>query len=284
MVDKNISMNVNEVLELEYLIEDISSDIVSIESDPTGNLSTKYISKESCIFDPPKAETYQLEINNQIIEIDVYDIPDSGVLRYEFEDDSDTSTAIDSWQNYDGSINGAIYTSDAQNGNSALQFDGTDDSVSIPNYDVAPGSFSISIWAKKDNTGDNDPLLVKLDSNSTGYYLNIQNDSSIDFRILDSNANDVRARPSVSETTDWQHIVATYDSSTDTAELFKNGTSIGSSSSSIGDFSNSVGADIGVDDRGPNYFTGIVDEPRIFSKALSDTEVSNLHSTGSISG
>src|SRR6056297_2572190 len=60
------------------------------------------------------------------------EIPDSGVLRYEFEDDSNTTTAVDSWTDdthtaYDGAINGATYTTDAKVGSMSLSFDGTDD-------------------------------------------------------------------------------------------------------------------------------------------------------------
>jgi len=61
------------------------------------------------------------------------DIPDSVVSLYEFEDDTDTSTAIDSEGSNDLSISGATYTSTAAVGSLALSHDGSDDLATSQN-------------------------------------------------------------------------------------------------------------------------------------------------------
>lgn len=75
---KNISMNVDETLELDYLVEEITDDVVKVSSEPTsGASSIDYIATQTSVFNPSEAGTYKLNINGQTIEIDVVDIPDS---------------------------------------------------------------------------------------------------------------------------------------------------------------------------------------------------------------
>jgi len=76
-------------------------------------------------------------------------IPGSGVARFDFEDDSDATTAVDSWFDNTLSINGASYTSTSAVGASALDHSGGDhnaigdQTVDIAGNNVA-GEFSLS--------------------------------------------------------------------------------------------------------------------------------------------
>lgn len=94
-VDKSITMNLDQILELDYLVEEITDNAVKIKSDPTGNLSKNYVTKNKFVFDPPQAETYQLEINNQIIEIEVIDIPANGDYQWYVDEASGTTLMAD---------------------------------------------------------------------------------------------------------------------------------------------------------------------------------------------
>lgn len=80
MADKSITMNVDEVLELEYLVEELSDDSVTYNKNPSGK-SSSYISTNTHVFSPDGIGLYELDINGQIIEIDVVDITDSVVTR-----------------------------------------------------------------------------------------------------------------------------------------------------------------------------------------------------------
>jgi hypothetical protein len=60
-------------------------------------------------------------------------IPDSVITQYDFEDDSDTSTAIDTVGTNDGTITGAAYDTDARCGSLSMYFDGTDDGIESKN-------------------------------------------------------------------------------------------------------------------------------------------------------
>lgn len=78
MVDKKISMDIDDVLELDYLVEEITnSSSVSVSSGNSADVS--YMSRNTGVLNPSRTGTYELEINGQIIEVNVADIPDSGV-------------------------------------------------------------------------------------------------------------------------------------------------------------------------------------------------------------
>lgn len=134
--DKSISMSVNDVLELEYLVEEVSKNDVAIESDPTNELSEKYVSKDTFVFDPPKAETYQLNVNGTIIEITASKIPKEIDHHWNAEDDTDT-TLSDQVGSLNGSINGASYVT-GQVGDFALSFNGSSDYVGYNSTTVLP--------------------------------------------------------------------------------------------------------------------------------------------------
>jgi len=72
-------------------------------------------------------------------------IPDSGLLQYRYEDDSDTTTAIDRIGANDGSINGPTYDASSFAGDFALNFASASDYVEIPASDLIPadGDFTI---------------------------------------------------------------------------------------------------------------------------------------------
>lgn len=73
-------------------------------------------------------ENNNIEIESGILKLATA-IPGSVVAHYEFEDDSDTSTAIDSIGSNDATITGATYTAAANVGSLALNYDGSDDYV-----------------------------------------------------------------------------------------------------------------------------------------------------------
>lgn len=75
MVDKIFTMNINEVLEIEYLVEEVSSDSsVTVKSGDSSDLG--YISRNTGILNPSSTGTYELELNGQIIEVNVTNIID----------------------------------------------------------------------------------------------------------------------------------------------------------------------------------------------------------------
>lgn len=215
------------------------------------------------------------------------DVPDSGVTRYEFEDDSDTSVAVDSWEDedttaYDLSLfNGPQYVT-GKVGSLALQFDATDDRGETGSDDdvwTPSGDFTIVCWINPDNSG----------YNATEGVWNVANDnddwamdcvtSSADrnVRVYDgSDTADVGTDAWVSG--EWQQFAFGRDGST--LELWRNGSvtdSVSFNTNHISGHTNSYPLELGVSRAsGDTYYGGVIDDFRWYTTAPSNV-VSDLY-------
>lgn len=118
-------MNVNDTLELDYLVEQISDDTIDITSKPTTNsYSMNYVNRRTGIFDPTETGTFQLDINGQVIEIEVTDIPNSVVNQYVAPNFANPWP--DEIGTADMSIDGGLTTTTIKN-ETFVTGDGTDD-------------------------------------------------------------------------------------------------------------------------------------------------------------
>lgn len=212
-------------------------------------------------------------------------IPDSGVSRWEFEDDSDTTTAIDTWGNNDGAINGATYTATSAVGSSALDFDGTDDDVDLPTYQYS-GPWSFSFWVNIDSISLAGYIYGDVNSNDESgvrFYTNdFDSTPKITFRQRSSTGSDI-FKIGVSEfavTGSYQMATVTSDGSTVT--VYRNDANqVGSASVST---AGTIGTNpfFGIASGFSGYYDGQLDDFRIYTKELSSAEVSSLYNNGSI--
>lgn len=205
-------------------------------------------------------------------------IPDSGVSRHTFDDaDTSGSTAVDIWNGNDGTINGATTGVTGQYAE-AYSFDGTDDSVSIPSgtYSfVTSSGFTFSLWAKTTAQGrgglfapgDGD-CWIEMDSNET-----------IRFQQFDgSNAVKLNSTSQINDGS-WRFVTATFDGST--MRIYIDAAEENSASHNP---PNTVSRtpSIGLEPLNSIYFDGDIDDVRIYDKALTSTEVSDLYNNGAI--
>lgn len=215
-------------------------------------------------------------------------IPDSGISRWEFEDDSDATTALDSWGDNDGSINGATYTSNAAEGSLALSFDGVDDYVEFAGTSGIDfsGTFSISIWAYPDFEADGtgfDRILTKSTSYSSGdQEWTLQQDGTNDAVQWSYNYGNATLGAVTITPQTYVHLVFVRESD-GTIRLYKDGNEVDSAASSAAS-SNSAPIRLGAVGglQSSTFYRGDADDPRLYNKALTATEVSDLYSTGSI--
>lgn len=193
-------------------------------------------------------------------------IPDSGVSRYEFEQD-----VTDSWGGNDGMDNTSAGYVSGKVGDYAKAFDGTDDYVDVPTYPMPSGGpYSVSMWVNYQtiNTGtaqvafwfrDNQNLIFREDGSGNWSFAGMGVSTSI-------SANT------------WYHVVATADSNSN-GTGYVDGSQVGTGDVSGSQnqqnrfgqaYNNSQPADLYLDDVG------------IYDKELSSQEVSNLYNTDSI--
>ena len=166
----------------------------------------------------------------------------------------------------------------------ALALNGIDQYVPLPAGVLGPDdttSFSISAWVKIDSLAPaeaNVRVVSFWEGSGTGE-ISLRFADSTDqwaFFIVDSagNANAVTTGAS-SATTDWQHLVVTYDGSTKAMAIYLDAGTPGTGTYTRNAMAPTV-AYIGGRAASVN-FDGIIDEIRIFSRALTAAEVASLY-------
>lgn len=273
---EKISMDISEKLELDYLVEQVSDNTIGITSEPN-NVSTSinYIRKHAGVFDPPDTGTYKLDINGQIVKIDVTDIPDSGIARYNFDDDSDATLATDSWNNNDGSISGASYSTDSQVGTHSLLFDGTDDVVDSTGIQLdAADSFTVGGWIKTSSSPPTSNIVIQSqrDGYSTSdWAFSINNQTDIQVYVGEQN-NTASFKASNQISTDvWEFVVLRKNGND--YEIYHNGNSMVASSTNSGGWTTSDSHRIGAWEGNSNVFDGRLDDQRVYGDAISGADI-----------
>jgi hypothetical protein len=195
--------------------------------------------------------------------------PPGLVAAYSFDEGSGSVAVDASGNGHAGAIVGASWTASGRYGG-ALSFDGDNDYVGIGSLGgFYQAGFTLQAWVQK-ATSKNDVAVVGswagsgpmiwVDHLASRYHLTLDGGLS---SYLDSGHNPV--------TGTWQHLAATYDGNTarfyiDGAEVASRavGTGVGTSDVwRIGAYGSSPG----------NFFDGLVDDVRIYNRALSAGEI-----------
>jgi len=177
--------------------------------------------------------------------------------------------------NHGTAKNGASPTGSPWGG--AYEFDGSDDFVEASGVTVT-GEFTFAAWVNTDVT-DGGFRNIMGDTSSSGAKLLLGNDNFLQGQIRGSSGTNGTVTSSVINTNQWYHVVLVYDGST--LRLYLDGTQVDSTGSGpkpSGDRTFKIG---GQTDFG-HYWDGRIDDPRVYDKGLTSTEVSNLYNNGRI--
>jgi hypothetical protein len=153
----------------------------------------------------------------------------------------------------------------------ARSFNGSGDFVGIPTISI-PDAITVAAWVYSDNFRQNGFVVTKNPVN-TQWALFFEGDGSLKWRGAGKEDNVACPAPSNSN---WHHIVGRQKGTT--GSLFVDGVLCASGPlAAIGNAPSSI--NIGrYDTINFHYFTGRIDEVRIYDRALSDAEVSELFS------
>lgn len=241
-------------------------------------------------------ENFGDEIDTQDVRLltNAYQQPTSGVSRWTYDDPDDTSTAIDVWSGLDATIDGCTYVTDSAVGSNALISDGIDDRLTVSNndlFDIGSGeSLSASIWIKTTSSTSQGVVINKGDS-SGGVHdvwdIIANGDGTFRFSYQDSSSS-LTIDTSALDDGEYHHLVGVYEQGTGLTG-YVDGTEVGSQTGNIGGWNNSLplvigGAVLSSDGASSStgWYEGIHDDPRIYNKALTASEVSNLYNNDSI--
>lgn len=172
---------------------------------------------------------------------------------------------------------------EATQAQNSLSFDGTNDSVSVPHHASLNLSDNFSVFVKIKTTVSGRRVMNKW---STVGWLLETSSNNLRVRIYDG-TNDINyITPPALVDGHWHTIGFTYTrGSTTGLKLYVDGVQVGTSQSTTAmttGITNSSAVGIGVIPAAVGqYYQGELDEPMIFNKVLSPTEVSDLASTGS---
>ncbi|MFB6194552.1 MAG: LamG-like jellyroll fold domain-containing protein [Haloplanus sp.] len=189
------------------------------------------------------------------------------VAYYPFENSADDLSG----NGYDGSIQGDVSFTGGRIGRAA-SFDGSDDYVGVPPIELG-SEFTVSAWTNLDQDSNwNDAFGAEKRFSVLSY-----DDGHIAVAIGDGGAWDIIGATSAGTTTPgtWQHWVVTYDGST--ARLYVNGSEAATESgtTSVPQSRYHIGGRY--QNRAKYRFDGAIDDVRIYSRALSASEVQTLY-------
>ncbi|PIR70372.1 MAG: hypothetical protein COU46_01865, partial [Candidatus Niyogibacteria bacterium CG10_big_fil_rev_8_21_14_0_10_42_19] len=122
-----------------------------------------------------------------------------------------------------------------------------------------------------------------LESDNTGWYLGQDGGSAYRVSVTQSVATASRYSGTVPATGRWYHVAGVYDASAQTLDIYVNGAldngtlsgTVPSSQSNSG-----LNANIGRKPVNNSYEDGLIDEVRIYNRALSQSEITELYRLG----
>jgi len=198
--------------------------------------------------------------------------PTGLVAAYGFEQTSGTSVTDSSGKGSTGTLSGATWVTGGKFGR-ALSFDGVNDIVSVPDsnlLDLAPG-MTLEAWVKPTTVSGWRTVLLKERPGQLTYALYAAGDSGRPLTEVTAGTQRDARNTAALPVGVWTHLAATYDKST--LRLYVNGTQVASTAVS-GTLVNSTRAlKIGGNTIWGEYFAGLIDEVRVYERALTPAEI-----------
>lgn len=209
----------------------------------------------------------------------------TGGLQHWYKMDSGSgTTAVDSVGNLDGSINGAAWTTTAKTGGQALEFVASeDDFIQLGKTGIEGVSeFSITAWVTTNTVGPtsgdfNDAVLTANDFTNRitmGYGANTANFS---FAVADADDTEEIVNGNAAVAGQFYHLAAVFDNGNMKlyvdADVDATGT-FSKTTSPTTTNDHQIGHRVGAF---ADYHDGIIDDVRIYNKALTDSEVQTIY-------
>src|SRR3989344_8230350 len=165
----------------------------------------------------------------------------------------------------------------------ALSFDGTDDILVIGDKDAfdAPASYTIIAWIYPRTFGGGSLARIfdKRNNGSTGFDFFVCNSGcTAALAIVHDISNVIASDSNVVNLNKWQHVAVSWNGAN--ATFYANGVAQGSPVLSAVPTANAVSISIGNETTNDRDFNGLIDEVRVYNRALSAGEIQTLYNIG----
>jgi len=202
------------------------------------------------------------------------------VLELQFDENVGNKAIDQSRYDNHGTIKGATWTKGII-GN-ALKFDGVDDWVEIPHNDVLMPSEEVTVicWVKPLSfvTGH---LVSKGEYRGGGYYLFMDKYGRFALALASVDTETAVASSTTKyELGKWYFVVGTYNKSEGKIKIWVNGKFEGEKTWTYGIIPNKLSLSIGSRRGYPPFANAIIDEVKIYNRALSEAEIKKLYLQG----
>ncbi|MFT5701254.1 MAG: putative delta-60 repeat protein [Desulforhopalus sp.] len=210
---------------------------------------------------------------------------DSGlVAHYTFDEGSGTAALDSSVNDNDGKLIGSPVYATGVVGTGALDFSGDFDYVEVPDSavtDFGSGDFTVGFWLNSTDTGL-DRLVGDLAAGSSGYLFYSPGSGDVSFDVFSGFQSVTLGTTGVLDG-EWHQVTGTR--SGDDFSLYVDGTLVDSvSNPAMGSIDNSAPLRIGATDSSSNDYDGLIDDVRLYNRALTSTDIVELSNSHNVLG
>jgi chitodextrinase len=195
------------------------------------------------------------------------------VAAYAFAEGSGTVVNDTSGSSNNGTAAGTTWTAQGKYG-SALSFDGTSSTVTIPDSPTLnlTGSFTVSAWVNATALNGYQTIIIKEVTGGCGPWIQTAGDQISSGFNTGSGCSEHTTSTANLQPNTWYFITATFDTAAQVYSIYANGTLLLSESQTGAPATTTQAFVLGRSSAGEGW-TGIIDEVRIYSRALTLAEI-----------
>jgi glucose/arabinose dehydrogenase/PKD repeat protein len=205
--------------------------------------------------------------------------PTTGLVgAWGFDEASGTTANDTSGAGNPGTIAGPTRTAGGRYGG-ALSFDGVNDLVTVadaPSLDLTTG-MTLEAWVRPTVGGDWKTVMLKEQPGHLAYALYSSTDTGRPSGHVFAGGDRAVGGPAALPNNAWSHLATTWDGLT--SRLYVNGTQVASGALTGTAATSSLPLRIGGNTVWSEWFGGLIDEVRVYNRALSPAEIANDHDT-----
>ena len=194
------------------------------------------------------------------------------VAAYGLNEGAGTAASDRSGHGHTGAVSGATWTAGRFGG--ALQFDGVNDLVTIadaPDLDLSTG-MTIEAWVYPTALSGWRTVVLKEKPGGLAYSLYAHDNGPRWAGYINTGGPDIAARSSTAlPLNTWSHLAVTYDGAT--IRVYRDGVQVGTQAAAGPIVATTGVLRLGGNAVWPEWFTGVIDEVRVYSRPLAAAEI-----------